>query len=214
MVRPARGAAIYILAGGESRRMGQDKAWVEWAGEPLIERILTVAEEVGPIAGLVVSPRQARSAQYRQLAQEWEVRLLPDRVAGLGPLGGLATALHDAGPEMTVLLLAVDLPGLTPDLLRRLLTIHRTSRAALTLPLDVRGRLQPLTACYQSFLAPFVDELLTRGERRLASLPLSAADSLPGGCQILPFSSLADLPGASELFRNCNCPADLSPLPG
>ena len=203
---------IYILTGGESRRMGRDKAWIEVEGRSLVHRVLAVAEEVAPVGGLVVSPRQTGSTAYQELARERTIRLLPDRIAGLGPLGGLATALDDAGPEATVLLLAVDLPYLTKALLLRLLAVHWRVGSDLTLPLDAEGRPQPLTACYQGRLAPLVDQLLARGERRLRALHSELETLSPSRCCTIPFSALSGLSGADRFFLNCNRQEDL-PLP-
>ncbi len=200
---------IYILTGGESRRMGRDKAWVELAGQPLVHRVLAAAEEVAPVAGLVVSPGQAESPVYQELARERTIRLVVDRIAGLGPLGGLATALNDAGPEATVLLLAVDLPCLTGELLRRLLSIHREVGATMTVPLDRVGRPQPLTACYEGSLVPLVDQLITRGERRLGALHSQLEGHSAARCHSLSYADLSDLPGADRFFLNCNREDDL-----
>jgi molybdopterin-guanine dinucleotide biosynthesis protein A len=192
--------------------MGRDKAWVEVGERPLIHRVLAVAEEVAPVGGLIVSPRQADSTDYQELARERTIRLIPDRTAGLGPLGGLATALDDAGFEVTVLLLAVDLPYLTGGLLRRLLSIHWSVGSAMTLPLDAEGRPQPLTACYEGCLAPLVEELLARGKRRLSALPSELEKCSPSRCLALPYPALSDLSGADRFFLNCNRQEDL-PLP-
>ena len=213
MERRGKKERIYILTGGESRRMGRDKAWVEVAGRPLVRRVLEVAEKVAPVGGLVVSPQQADSSAYQELARERTVRLLSDRIAGLGPLGGLATALDDAGSEATVLLLAVDLPYLTEALLHRLLSVHGRVGADLTLPLDAEGRPQPLTTCYEGRLAPLVDELLARGERRLRALSSELETLSPSRCHALPFATLSDLSGADRFFLNCNRPVDLPRRP-
>ncbi|MGA1369764.1 MAG: molybdenum cofactor guanylyltransferase [Blastocatellia bacterium] len=211
MVKRGKKERIYILTGGESRRMGQDKAWVEVAGQPMIRRVLAVAEEVAPVGGLVVSLDQADSPAYQELARERTIRLLPDRIAGLGPLGGLATALHDAGPEATVLLLAVDLPLLTEALLHRLLSIHWRVDPDLTVPLDREGHPQPLTACYQGTLIRLVTQLLDRRERRLTALCAPNGSYSAPKCLQIPFSNLSDLPGADQFFLNCNRWVDLPP---
>jgi len=192
--------------------MGRDKAWIEVEGRSLVHRVLAVAEEVAPVGGLVVSPRQTGSTAYQELARERTIRILPDRIAGLGPLGGLATALEDAGSEATVLLLAVDLPYLTKALLLRLLSIHWRVGSDMTLPLDAEGRPQPLTACYEGRLAPLVDQLLARGERRLRALHSELETLSPSHCCTIPSSALSDLSGADRFFLNCNRQEDL-PLP-
>ena len=191
--------------------MGRDKAWIEVEGRSLVDRVLAVAGEVAPVGGLVVSSRQADSNAYLKLGRERAIPLLPDRVAGLGPLGGLATALEDAGSEATVLLLAVDLPYLTKALLLRLLSVHWRVGSDLTLPLDAEGRPQPLTACYEGRLAPLVGQLLARGERRLRALHSELETLSPSCCCTIPYSAFSDLSGAERLFLNCNRQEDLPP---
>lgn len=99
-----------ILAGGESRRFGSDKAAALVDGVPMLDRI--AAALAGQVATVVVcgGPRPG----YVHV---------PDRPApGLGPLGGLAGALHHAraGGYDAVLTVACDVPDLPPDLMARL----------------------------------------------------------------------------------------------
>lgn len=88
----------FILAGGASRRMGQDKASLKWGNGTLLEHMVlllsTVAEPI------------------RIVGRED----LPDVIPGKGPLGGLLTALQSTDREAN-LCLAVDIPLLTPDFL-------------------------------------------------------------------------------------------------
>ncbi|HEX8078446.1 MAG TPA: molybdenum cofactor guanylyltransferase, partial [Chthoniobacterales bacterium] len=102
-----------LLAGGESRRMGRDKATMEVGGEPLWKRQLKVLRALGP-EKMFVSARTAPA---------WlpdHVALLLDDPPSRGPLSGLAKAL--ASMETThVVALAVDMPFITVGELQRLL---------------------------------------------------------------------------------------------
>jgi molybdopterin-guanine dinucleotide biosynthesis protein A len=88
----------FVLAGGQSRRMGRDKAQLEWGNISLLEHMLqllsTVCDEVQVVG----------RAEF------------PDRLPGKGPLGGILTALEDTNRDSN-LFLAVDLPLLTPRFL-------------------------------------------------------------------------------------------------
>src|SRR4051812_40718043 len=93
----------YILAGGKSERFGSDKARAVLEGKPLVVR---VAESLMPIASSVTVVAR-EDDQYGDL----ELRTVGDLQPGLGPMGGLLTALTlDAGPW--VLIAACDLVGI------------------------------------------------------------------------------------------------------
>jgi molybdenum cofactor guanylyltransferase len=144
-----------ILAGGQSRRMGRDKARLELGGQTLIERVLAAVAPLNCPAFLVA--RQADD--YARFG----LPVVPDLFPGAGPLGGLGTALrHASAPAL--LLLACDLPFLTPAFLRFLAAQLGTHQAAV--PRSPEG-LQPLCAAYARSCLPAVEAALARGERRM-----------------------------------------------
>jgi len=99
---------IAVQAGGESRRMGQDKGLVSFLGKPLITRVL---ERVASLADeIVVTTNRPEAYQFLELP------LFPDRIPGRGALGGLYTALSAASQPL-VLVIACDMPFVNPDLL-------------------------------------------------------------------------------------------------
>ena len=106
---PGGGLTGIVLAGGASRRMGRDKAFLDLGGRPLIarviERLASVCAEVLVVAGDV--------EPYGELG----VRLVEDRFRGVGVLGGLHAGLEAAAHELT-LAVGCDMPFLRPDLLR------------------------------------------------------------------------------------------------
>jgi molybdopterin-guanine dinucleotide biosynthesis protein A len=101
---PPTALAAYILAGGRSRRFGEDKAEVEIDGKPQLVRLTDDLHRLGCSVSVVTSRPEA----YRQLG----LRTLVDRRPGLGPLAGLERALEDAEPRAWpvpwVLVLACD----------------------------------------------------------------------------------------------------------
>ena len=148
-----------ILAGGESRRMGRDKAWLEMGGQPLIRRALSTVRDSG-IQGIVISGRAG--ADYSSLG----CPVLFDLEPGCGPLGGIERALSAATAPL-VLVLAVDLPGVTAAFLRKLAAHcdpltgavpklrgrNRTARRYLpqTLPFYRPGLLAQVSPCRAGF---------------------------------------------------------------
>ncbi len=106
--------SVAILAGGQSRRMGRDKAFLPVGGRPVIERVI---ERVAPSSDdLTLITNEP--APYRYLGQ----RLVGDVVPGKGSLGGIYTAIHAARYDHC-LVVACDMPFLNPDLLRYLISL-------------------------------------------------------------------------------------------
>ena len=117
---------VAVLAGGQSRRMGRDKALLPLGDQTLIERVIAAARPLACPCFIVGDP-----ATYAHLG----LPVHPDRHPGLGPLGGLHTALGATGAP--VLLLACDLPFLTPDFLATSSTgADRIKRSCPTRPQD------------------------------------------------------------------------------
>lgn len=100
--------SLAILAGGQSRRMGQDKALLEFGGRPLVEQ---VAERAAAVAAEIFLVAPLRP-EYERFA--W--RIVPDRFPQAGSLGGVYTALVEARHQFC-LVLACDMPFVNPALL-------------------------------------------------------------------------------------------------
>ena len=119
--------AAAVLAGGLARRMGgATKATLEIGAERIIDRQLRLLRQVADPVFVVAADRRP--------FEGLEVDVVPDAVAGAGPLGGIYTALTTSPCERT-LIVACDLPYLSLPFLRRLtaptdadLVIARTER--------------------------------------------------------------------------------------
>ena len=129
---------VAVLAGGQSRRMGRDKALLPLGGQTLIERVLAAAHPLGYPRVIIGDP-----TAYAHFG----LPVHPDRRPSLGPLGGLYTALSTTATP--VLLLACDLPFLTPDFLRHL--VNRRGPHQAVVPHTATG-LQPLCALLRAVL--------------------------------------------------------------
>jgi molybdopterin-guanine dinucleotide biosynthesis protein A len=92
---------VCIQAGGQSSRMGEDKALKTFLGRPLIERVI---ERLSPIADEIIVTTN-RPEDYSFL----DLRLMPDLKPGRGALGGLYTAIASASNPM-VAVVACDMP--------------------------------------------------------------------------------------------------------
>ena len=101
--------SVVIQAGGQSTRMGEDKALKPFLGRPLIQRVV---DRLAPIADeLLVTTN--RPDDYAFLGH----RLIADLVPGRGALGGLYTALASAHGDM-VAVVACDMPFASPSLIQ------------------------------------------------------------------------------------------------
>jgi len=100
---------LVIQAGGQSRRMGQDKALLPFLGQPLIQRGIA---RLGRLADeILVTTNHPEDYAFLGLP------LFPDVIPNRGALSGLYTALHAAQYE-TVMIVACDMPFASPELLK------------------------------------------------------------------------------------------------
>ena len=131
--------SIVIQAGGESRRMGQDKALMPFLGRPLIQRVV---DRLSPISDEMLVTTNNPDA-YRFLG----LRLFPDLKPGRGALGGLYTALSSATCDI-VAVVACDMPFASPKLVEAAGRILVEEDADVAIP-DSGGGLEPLHAVYR-----------------------------------------------------------------
>jgi len=138
-----------ILAGGQSRRMGQDKGLVLFQSKPLIchaiETLKTVADEI-----IIIANDEA----YEQFG----LTVYPDQYPKTGPLGGICTGLAQSQNDQN-LVLSCDTPFVSPDLLSYLL---RQKNGKLTVCVH-EGQMQPLVGIYPKALQPKLLAFLEQG---------------------------------------------------
>jgi len=123
-----------ILAGGDSRRMGQDKASLVLDGLPLLQRVVNIVQPL--FAETIISVRQPR--------QDIALPQVCDDPAHHGPLAGLAAGLERATTPW-VFAVACDMPFITPAVIEHLAACRSGSQAVVPV---VRGHVQPLAAFY------------------------------------------------------------------
>ncbi len=162
---------VAVLAGGGSVRMGTDKAMVEFEGETLLARITGAAMAAGLPVWII-----GRSADDTGIAEMEDVVAIPDEAPGLGPLGGLATALRRAADTIEVLLVPCDLPLITPAAFQWLASLAKSEKTAAAdgIVAAWRGNPEPLFAVYRRSLLPMID-------RHIAMRRLSMVDLIKTG---------------------------------
>jgi len=126
-----------LLAGGRSSRMGFDKATLNIGGEPLWQRQLRVLRELSP-AVLWVSARERPSWCSR------EIEVVLDESPRRAPLSGLAAGLSQLRTSH-LLVLAIDLPRISAEHLRKLCDLARPGSGVIPLNEDY---FEPLCAIY------------------------------------------------------------------
>jgi len=151
------GLGAILLTGGASRRLGTDKATLALGGTTLAQRAAAVLHEITPLA-VEVGPG---------------VSGLPavlEDPPGTGPLAAFAAGLHALGDRIAAaIVLAVDMPGVTAAVLRRLAD-HPAPPGAAVVPVSVT-RYQPLCARYPATIAGgAADALLADGTRSMHAL--------------------------------------------
>jgi molybdopterin-guanine dinucleotide biosynthesis protein A len=137
-----------LLAGGRSRRMGRDKAFLEIGGEPLWRRQVAKLEQVAD--EVLVSVHDSSSRIDSGHAKVF------DPPGARGPLAGLASALRTA-KHSHLLTLAVDLPAMTPGYLHSLR--ERLTATAGVVPMAGEF-FQGTAAIYPRGILPLVEEVL------------------------------------------------------
>lgn len=145
-----------ILAGGDSRRMGQDKADLVFDGETLLRRAIATMQAIFP--KVIVSVRQVRAGvDVPQVCDEWP---------SSGPLAGLISGLAQAGTSW-VFAVACDMPFVTAPAVSQLAIYHTGHQAVVPL---VGGYPQPLAAFYAASALGAMRAGFAQGDRSLRDM--------------------------------------------
>jgi molybdopterin-guanine dinucleotide biosynthesis protein A len=187
------GLSVVIQAGGESRRMGRNKALAPFLGRPLIQRVVQRLEGLGD--EMIVTTNAPAELAFLGLPCHPDV--VPDR----GALGGLCTALTHARHPL-VAVVACDMPFASPELFR--LCLERIQDFDLVIPRTEQG-LEPMHALYRrETCLPAIHGALQGGLWRV--------DAWFGKVRmgVLEPSDLAPLESFGRTFLNVNTPEDLA----
>ena len=179
-----------ILAGGQSSRMGSNKALLPYQGGRFIEAIHRQLLELFPQVLLVTNnPEQYEFLPCRKVA---------DRYPGMGALAGLHAGLHQAATPH-IFAVACDMPYLNSNLIRRLAALRH--EADVVIPQGENG-LEPLHALYGKGCLPFMEQALEADRRRIVSFFPQVVVHHFG------HAGVAALDPEFNSFRNINTPDD------
>ncbi|MFQ5641204.1 MAG: molybdenum cofactor guanylyltransferase [bacterium] len=149
---------FYILAGGQSRRMGRNKALLKKDGQTLIERVISALPAKREDIKIVA----CASHDYDFLS----IPVIPDRIPGLGPIGGIHAGLTDSGYQANFFV-ACDLPFISCELIEKILKNYAGQ--------DVfgvrsnRGR-EPLCTVYSKRCLPAIESQIQTEDYSLHNL--------------------------------------------
>ena len=182
----------FILAGGLSSRMGEDKSRLRLGGRTFVE---LAAGALKTVSGRV------RVVGSRPGAESHGLPVVRDVHEGLGALGGLHAALAACGAPWAAVV-SCDLPFATGELFARLASLRGADVDAVA-PLQEDGRPQPLCALYAAaHCLGAAERLIRAGELR----PRVLLQTLR--TRWVQFEELSDLDGSRLFFKNVNTPAD------
>jgi molybdopterin-guanine dinucleotide biosynthesis protein A len=152
--------SVVVQAGGDSRRMGQDKALLPFLGKTLLRRVIERVDFLGD--ELLVT------TNHPERFPDFDFPLVQDEMPGMGALGGLYTALL-AARFSTVIVVACDMPFVNAAILGDACERLRLEEADVVLP-HTKDGYEPLHAVYRRETSlSAVRKALEAGERRMIS---------------------------------------------
>ena len=189
------GISAVILAGGQSRRLGRDKAVEPIGGLPLIRRVIERVERVSGEILVVV----ADSSRGGELPLDPRHRVVLDRYPGTGSLGGIFSGLEAASNSWAIAV-ACDMPFLNLSLIGRMLALRKDMDVVVPL---IEGRPEPTHALYSKTCLPFIEPKLLDQQLKISGF----YDDVR--VHYVPEEEVASMDPQFLSFFNVNTPEDL-----
>lgn len=185
-------AAGFVLTGGQSRRMGRDKALLEVGGQPVVWRVVERLRLAVVEVFLVGAPER-----YAHLG----IPAWGDRWADRGPLAGIVTALGVSRYDWN-LVVACDLPYLETRFLEFLLEQAGATPEADAIVPQTQDTWQPLCAAYHRRCLSVFERVLAEGHPKIARAfsEVRVRAITPDELERFAFSE--------RMFKNMNTPED------
>jgi len=182
----------FVLAGGQSRRLGRDKTLLRIAGQTLVAYVV---ERLAPLCTEVIIVSQRPDLHAHRCA-----RVVGDVYPGKGPLGGIHAGLVHAHTP-AIIAVAADMPLVNPAVIARLAQLRDDYDVVIPI---VNGFLEPLHAIYTQACRPAMEGILLRSDtpRVVDFFPAVRVREVPA-TEFLP-----DDPNLQS-FLNINTAADL-----
>ncbi len=193
MTTPSATFSVAIIAGGQSRRMGRDKALLDLGGKTLIEHVIDRSAELGQAETILITNQPDA---YRHLG----LPMYSDALPGKGSLGGIYTALLRA-KSPHVLALACDMPFINAEFLRFM--VARIDDSVDIIVPRVDGYPQGLHAIYKKTCIPPIAEQLAADRLKI----IRFYDQMR--VTYLDEADYAAFDRAGRCFANLNTPDEL-----
>ena len=160
-----------VLAGGESQRMGRDKAALAYHGKPQLQWAYELLQTVCAKTFVSVRPDQRNEPTRASLPQ------IVDTQPGIGPMAGISAALTEH-PNVAWLVLACDLPFLSRESLAHLIDQRDTTRIATAYRSTHDGLPEPLCAIWEPASRESVTNWIAIGKQCPRKLLINASIAL------------------------------------
>jgi molybdopterin-guanine dinucleotide biosynthesis protein A len=182
-----------LLAGGKSRRMGEDKRYLVVGEQTLLERGLAVLRSIFQEVLVVIAQDSP--------PLDVEARVVRDLVPECGSLGGLYTGLVQATTPF-IFVVACDMPFLDPAVI----TQFTSRRAAADIVMaKLAARLHPMHALYGKRCLPVVEEMIRTRQLKIQEIVLRSSLLV----RYVTEADLVAIDPTGRSFQNVNTPADL-----
>ncbi|MDN4603627.1 molybdenum cofactor guanylyltransferase [Paenibacillus sp. F6_3S_P_1C] len=148
-----------ILAGGLSRRMGSNKAWLDWKGSSVLEQVI---QAMTPAVNRIIISAGNNTAAYNALPYD----CVHDAYPGKGPLAGLHAALKSSETDWN-LVCACDMPLLQATFFNGMKRLTESGQEHQAIVPRLAGRVHPLAGAYHRRVLPELEQRLRDGRLRV-----------------------------------------------
>jgi len=183
-----------LLAGGKSRRMGQDKRNLMISGKSLFNHVLHVLESVFSEIIIVV-------ATISSVVDQMKHRVVTDLIPDKGSAGGLYTGLtFSSNPQ--VFAVACDMPFLNPAVIQKVCSLSSSTDVTMV---KLSNGLHPMHSVYSKQCLPVLRRMIKADQLRIQDLLLQKDLKT----KILGQEVVQEIDPQFKSFLNVNTPADL-----
>ncbi len=147
----------FVLAGGKSSRMGQDKGLLHFEGKHLIEHVI---DKLKPVVGSIIII--SNQTGYNHFGLE----VIEDEIKNVGPAGGIYTALKYSKTDLNFIT-ACDMPYINTEAIKFM--IDQTEDFDICIPSN-QGQIEPLFGIYSKECLPIWEQSVLKGDYKLQNL--------------------------------------------
>ena len=137
-----------VLAGGQSRRMGFNKAEAKMHGESMLIRMIDKIKKVTPTIAVSIGAVPYPNILYTQISDEYPQ---------CGPIGGIYSVLKASKTSLN-LVVSCDIPLVSESLLKYIVKTATENSSIITVPIDDEGQIQMMCAVYRKEVLPFLEK--------------------------------------------------------